>query len=67
MVVYSDGITEAANSEDEMLGEERLLDILRSNASAGAKALQQQILEQVDHFTEGMHQTEDMTLVLIGA
>ncbi len=61
LVVYSDGITEAANSEDEMFGEERLLDILRSNASAGAKALQQQILEQVDNFTEGMHQTDDMT------
>ena len=67
LVVYSDGITEAANNEDEMFGEERLLELLRSHASVGVKGLQNKILEQVDRFTEGMHQTDDMTLVLIGA
>ena len=67
LVVYSDGITEAADSEGGMFGEERLMDVIRSNAPAGTKVLQEKILEAVSQFTKGMYQTDDMTFVLIGA
>jgi sigma-B regulation protein RsbU (phosphoserine phosphatase) len=67
LVVYSDGITEAANRDGEMFEEERLLEVIRSNAPAGVKVLEKKILEEVGQFTQGMHQTDDMTLVLIEA
>ncbi|MDA2934307.1 SpoIIE family protein phosphatase [Acidobacteria bacterium AH-259-D05] len=67
LVVYSDGVTEAANHEGEMFGEERLLKIIKSHALAGAKVLKEKILEGIDQFTEGMSQTDDITFLLIEA
>ena len=43
------------------------MDVIRSNAPAGTKVLQEKILEAVSQFTKGMYQTDDMTFVLIGA
>jgi serine phosphatase RsbU (regulator of sigma subunit) len=65
LVVYSDGVTEAENPEGEMFGEERLLQVIKSNASAGVEVLKKKILEAIDRFTEGMAQTDDLTFVLI--
>ncbi len=40
-MVYSDGVTEAAGQDDQMFGEERLLELIRVNASGGASALKE--------------------------
>jgi serine phosphatase RsbU (regulator of sigma subunit) len=65
MVVYSDGITEAENPEEEMFGEERFIALIKQHASLGAKKLQQKTLEAVEQFTRGHAQTDDMTCVLV--
>lgn len=65
LVVYSDGITEAENPHDEMFGEERFKTIICEYASAGCAQLEDQILESIREFTEGMAQTDDMTCVII--
>ena len=65
LVVYSDGVTEAENPQGEMFGEERFLQVIKSNASAGVEVLEKKILEAIDQFTEGMAQTDDITFVLI--
>jgi len=67
LVVYSDGVTEAENPQGDMFGEERLLQVIQSNASAGVEVLEKKILEALDQFTEGMAQTDDITFVLIDA
>ncbi len=67
LVVYSDGVTDAENPRGEMFGEERFLQVIRSNASAGVEVLEEKILEALDQFTEGMAQTDDITFVLIDA
>ena len=67
LVVYSDGVTEATNREGEMFGEEKLLEVIGSNALAGAKVLKEKILEKIDQFTEGMTQSDDITFLLIAA
>jgi serine phosphatase RsbU (regulator of sigma subunit)/anti-sigma regulatory factor (Ser/Thr protein kinase) len=41
--VYSDGITEAGNSEGELFGEERLMHLIRSSATLDTEALLQKI------------------------
>jgi len=65
LVVYSDGITEAENPHDEMFGEERFKKIIREYASTGCAQLEDQILESIREFTEGMAQTDDMTCVIV--
>jgi sigma-B regulation protein RsbU (phosphoserine phosphatase) len=65
LVVYSDGLTDAANGADEMFGEERLLDIIARQAPAGGTALKVAILEALAEFTMGMPQTDDITFFVI--
>jgi sigma-B regulation protein RsbU (phosphoserine phosphatase) len=67
LVVYSDGVTDAENPQGDMFEEERLLQVIKSNASAGVEVLKEKILEAIDQFTEGMAQTDDLTFVLIDA
>ena len=64
-MVYSDGVTEAAGHDDEMFGEQRLLELIRANASGGASVLEGKILEELERFTEGVDQNDDITFLLI--
>ncbi len=65
LLVYSDGLTEAQNHEEEIFGEERLLEIIQREAPAGGEVLKKKILEALAHFTHGMAQTDDITFLLI--
>ncbi len=65
LVVYSDGLTEAQNQEEEMFGEERLLQIIQEVAPAGSSALERKILKAVEEFTQGMPQTDDITFLVV--
>ena len=61
LVVYSDGLTEAENQQEEMFGPGRLLRIIQEHAPAGSHALKQEILSAIEDFTQGMPQTDDIT------
>jgi len=65
LVVYSDGFTEAENQQGEMFGEERLLQTIRREAPLGSEALHRTLLKTIDEFTQGMPQTDDVTLVVV--
>lgn len=65
LVIYSDGLTEATAPDDELFGEDRLLEILRTHASAGAAPLRVRIMAAVEEFTRGAEQSDDITLVLV--
>lgn len=65
LVVYSDGLTEAENGEQQMFGDERLMSLIRSEAPRGAEALEKRLLAELDAFTQGAMQTDDITLLLI--
>jgi serine phosphatase RsbU (regulator of sigma subunit) len=65
LVVYSDGLTEAENGAQEDFGEERLLALIRSTARQGAEALESKLLAELDQFTQGAAQTDDITFLLI--
>jgi serine phosphatase RsbU (regulator of sigma subunit) len=64
LVIYSDGVTEAAGQDDEMFEEERLLELIRDNASKGAAVLKGKILEELERFTEGVAQNDDITFLV---
>src|SRR5665213_1720610 len=51
LLVYSDGLTDAENHNEEMFGEERLLDLLRQVAPAGSHVLECKLLRAIEEFT----------------
>jgi len=65
LVVYSDGLTDAQNQQEEMFGEERLLQIIRQEAPSGSPAIEQRFLKAIEEFTQGMPQTDDITFVVV--
>lgn len=65
LVVYSDGLMEAENPDDEMLGEERVKEVIRREASAGASHLEGRLLDTIHQFTRGHPQTDDITLLIV--
>jgi phosphoserine phosphatase RsbU/P len=65
LLAYSDGLTEAENLNGEMLGEEAVKKIIRAEAAAGSKQLEQKLLETIQSFTAGRLPTDDITLVLV--
>src|ERR1700674_1339089 len=65
LVVYSDGLTDAQNQQEEMFGEERLLKIIQKKAPSGSHALKPKLLKAIEEFTQGMPQNDDITFVVV--
>jgi sigma-B regulation protein RsbU (phosphoserine phosphatase) len=65
LVVYSDGLTDAENPQDEMFGDERLMRIIREEAPSGSHALEQKFLKAIEQFTQGTPQTDDITFIVV--
>jgi sigma-B regulation protein RsbU (phosphoserine phosphatase) len=65
LVVYSDGLTDAQNQQEEMFGKRRLLQLIRQEAPSGSRALQQRFLQAIEEFTQGTPQTDDITFVVV--
>jgi sigma-B regulation protein RsbU (phosphoserine phosphatase) len=64
LVLYTDGVTEAWNSEDEEFGEERLLRVLQENPARTAVEIQAKILQAASEFSHGTWQ-DDATLLVV--
>jgi serine phosphatase RsbU (regulator of sigma subunit) len=64
LVAYSDGLTEAENGSGEMLGEDRVKEIILKEAPRGANAVQQALTSSVTEFTRGRDQSDDITIVI---
>ena len=63
--VYTDGITEAADSRQQVYGKERLFACLRREApDAAARVFRRTILEDVGHFSETSAPDDDQTLIV---
>ncbi|MFN0107857.1 MAG: SpoIIE family protein phosphatase [Blastocatellia bacterium] len=65
VVMYTDGVTEAANADSEMFGEERLEELIKRCASLTAEQIKQRILDEVIVFTRGLPQGDDITLIVL--
>lgn len=63
VILYTDGVTEACNREDEEFGELRLLHVLLENNALSPEILQNKILSEVAHFNGG-HWADDATLLI---
>ncbi|MFC2157609.1 SpoIIE family protein phosphatase [Acidobacteriota bacterium] len=64
-ILFTDGITESRNTGGEDFTEDRLLRISKKNVKLSAQKLLEKIYEDVEKFSEGTAQMDDMTLVII--
>jgi serine phosphatase RsbU (regulator of sigma subunit) len=65
LAVFSDGIPEAQNAEDEFYGEERLLELVRRDRSLPAEAIINGLRTDVDSFVKGCPPSDDVTILLV--
>ncbi|MGD9043053.1 MAG: PP2C family protein-serine/threonine phosphatase [Desulfobacterales bacterium] len=65
IVLSTDGIWEARNSQDEMFGKEAIYNIIRQNPHAGAAKVQDAVLTELKQFQQGVEPADDITLVII--
>jgi phosphoserine phosphatase RsbU/P len=62
---YTDGITEAFSSQDEMYGKDRLFNLLSGDNLSSSKELLDKVEDAVSKFIEGTDLSDDMTLAVI--
>jgi hypothetical protein len=66
VILYSDGITEARNIDDELYGLDRLISSVKTYAPEfNAEGLNYKIAMDVSAFMKGRAQLDDMTLIVI--
>ncbi len=65
LVLYSDGITEAMDDKNEEFGEERLTGLIIKYKSEDIYKLIDRIIDEVNKFSDGTPQSDDMTLMII--
>ena len=65
LVVYSDGLSDSENLQEEMFGEERLLELVKREAPEKGHALKKKLLTTIEEFTQGVPQTDDITFVVV--
>ena len=63
-VLFTDGVTEAMNEQDDLFGEARLARLLEDDADS-SDVLHERILRDVDTFVGSAAQHDDMTMVLL--
>ena len=65
LVVYTDGLNEAENRQQEQLGDDRLLDILETMPRCSAKEVINLLYEAVQQHRDGAEPNDDLTIMSI--
>lgn len=63
--IYTDGLNEAVNADDEQYGEQRIVDTLCLNRHLPAAEIQQKVIEDVRSFIGDLPLQDDMTMVVL--
>jgi sigma-B regulation protein RsbU (phosphoserine phosphatase) len=65
LLIYSDGIPEAASTSGEFFGEQRLLAVVKKNGRKSPVELREAILSALAEFSPGEMLMDDQTLLVI--
>jgi sigma-B regulation protein RsbU (phosphoserine phosphatase) len=64
-LLYTDGITDALDEYGNYYGEKRLQEVIRSKRDCSAAVILDAVLGDLQRFTGGMPQQDDITMVVI--
>jgi len=65
LVIYSDGVTEAASPSGEEFGPTRLYEVVQRNVEASAAGIRDRIESALTKFSQGTQAADDITLVIV--
>jgi serine phosphatase RsbU (regulator of sigma subunit) len=65
LVLFSDGVTEAMDPDEQLFGIPRLKELLTGQPECPLEQLQKCVLEAVENFARGAHQADDLTLLIV--
>ena len=63
LFVYTDGVPEATNAQNEMFGTDRMLEALNLDHNAEAKTVLNNVRNAVDAFVKDAEQFDDLTML----
>ena len=65
LILFSDGVTEAADPDDELFGVPRLREVLAGCNDSPLDRIQKAVFDSVEKFSRGTSQADDITLLLV--
>jgi sigma-B regulation protein RsbU (phosphoserine phosphatase) len=65
LVLFTDGISDARNTRDERLGEERVLDLIRENRENDTQIIVDRVFKMLEVHTRTVPRRDDLTLVVM--
>ena len=65
LVLFSDGVTEAMDPDEQLFGVPRLRECLQGQTGLPLDQIQRCVLEAVENFARGASQTDDLTLLVV--
>ena len=65
LVLYSDGVTEAMDPDEQLYGVGRLRGVLTGKNEMPLDEIQKTVLESVENFARGARQADDVTMLLV--
>ncbi len=65
LVLYSDGVTEAMDPDEQLYGTGRLRAVLMGKNEMPLDEIQKTVLESVENFARGARQADDLTILLV--
>lgn len=65
LLIYTDGLNEAENLAGDLLGNDRLLELMSTAASPTAKEVIKMLTESVTRFRDGAEPNDDLTLMCL--
>jgi serine phosphatase RsbU (regulator of sigma subunit) len=65
LLLYTDGITEAMNGNEELFGEDRLRKTMQNNYNANAETFQSAVIASVKNHAGAHPQEDDITIIVV--
>jgi sigma-B regulation protein RsbU (phosphoserine phosphatase) len=65
LVLFTDGVSDARNSRDERLGEERVLELIKENRDNDTKVIVDRVFKMIEVHTRAVLLRDDLTLVVV--
>lgn len=65
LAMYTDGVTEAQDEENDFFGEQRLMTILQANAHRSAEVIEDRVIAAVYDFAGDAPQFDDITVMIV--
>ncbi len=63
--MYTDGVTEAMNSTDQLFSEKRVVDIIEELSKAEPKEIIEVVMDRILSFADGTPQSDDITIMVV--